>query len=383
MYQGAANEPLKDVAGLVVWALLSTAPAFAEGTSRELTPGLTPGPMPVGDLFLLGMGYLDFVPTAAQLLEPGEWQIDLVASAANTWAQSGGVEVALTERTERAPIDLELLEELAERSPDGGLVALDGEVRAAVVTLRRGLVERFELALTIPLVDYGGGSLDGLAESFHDLFGLSQTGRKGTVKDEYLVFLDSRQGGLFMTDPPGSGIGNVVLAGKLRLGGDGNPANRFALETSIKLPTANDEPIASSGEIDVGVRLLYDRQFRRAELYGAGGLIRLGASDGLGLDSQVVLAGSVAAELAIGDRTSLLLQVTASQSPFEEFRTTRIDDPAFQLTAGVRRAVGPRSVLFAAFTENLKSFNNSPDISFHLGLTQTLPGRGRTSSASP
>jgi hypothetical protein len=42
-----------------------------------------------------------------------------------------------------------------------------------------------------------------------------------------------------------------------------------------------------------------------------------------------------------------------------------------QLTLGYKRAIG-KQVLFLGITENVASFNNSPDIGFHVGWTRAF-----------
>lgn len=347
-------------------AVLSFLPVAAAAAER---PCLEPGPIRVRDQFLLGVGFLSFDPVSAVPLPSGEWEVEAVWTVANTWANSGAVELALEARDGRVPVTTEFLEDLADRRFDGTLVYADGEVSKLALGVSRGLAGGVELGLTVPVLHFGGGVLDGPIEAFHDTFGLGQAGREGANKDEFLAFVRTPRGELWATESPGTVLGDLVLSSKVRI-----PTRasrwRLALEGSLKLPTADDEPLVTSGEIDGGLQLLWSRQSRLWSVHGSTGVLFLGASEGLGIDSQSRWAGLIAVERAIGWRSSLLLQVVLSESPFEQLDTSRIDADIFESTLGFKFATSEKSLLTLALSENFQNHTNSADLSLHVGLSR-------------
>jgi hypothetical protein len=330
------------------------------------------GPLPVRDHFLLGVGFLAFEPTAADVLPSGSWQLDAVWSLANTWAISPQIDLALQARPGHEPVTLEQLEALAKLSSDGGSIFIDGEVSRLLVAIRRGVGRKLQVELRVPLLDFGGGVLDAPVESFHELVGLAQDGRGGATTDRFLISSTTRRGDLLVQESPAPGIGDIVVGAKLRLSGSASSATRTALETLVKLPAGGSEPIVSSGSIDVGLELLAAHDFRRWSIHGAAGVLFLGASDRLGIDSQRRYSLLGAVELVAGPRSRLVLQLDASESPFQSFATARIGEPASHVTLGWKRAVGRRNQLFVAMTDNIQNFTNAADLDLHFGITRTL-----------
>ncbi len=333
---------------------------------------VAPGPLPVRDHFLLGVGFLALDPAPAEILETGRWQVEAIWSISNTWAISPQIDLALRARPERGPVTLDELEELARRSADGGSIFIDGEVSRTAIAVRRGLGGRTQLQLLVPLLSLHGGALDGPIERFHDALDLAEDGRGGAARDEFLVSLMTRRGTFLARDAPSFGLGDVVASATFRISGRGGTPFRAAVEASVKLPTASDEPLATSGEVDLGVQLLVGRSFRRWSLHGSAGVVSLGTSERLGLDSQRLVSGAIALERAFGRRSSLVVQVQASESPFQGLATSRIGRKAVQATIGVKRAIGARHRLFVAATDNFENFTNSSDLSLHLGLARSF-----------
>jgi hypothetical protein len=242
-------------------------------------------------------------------------------------------------------------------------------VSRLALAISRGFAGGVEVGLTVPVLHFGGGVLDGPIEAFHDIFGLGQAGRDRAEKNKFLAFVRTPRGELWSTEPPGTVLGDLVLSSKVRI-----PTRasrwRLALEGSLKLPTADDEPLVTSGEIDGGLQLLWSRQSRRWSVHGSTGVLFLGASEGLGIDSQSRWTGLIGVERAIGWRSSLVLQVVLSQSPFEQLNTSRIDAAIFESTLGYKLATSEKAVLTFALSENFVNHTNSGDLSLQVGWSR-------------
>lgn len=351
-------------------AVVVLPPAAAQSPS----PGgpLEAGPLRFRDQFLLSLGFLAFEPTSAVVTPSGEWQLEVIFTTANTWAPSAPLEIELDARDERQPVTIEQLDRLTGVSKDGGLVFVDGEVSRTVLTLRRGFGRGVQLELDIPLLRLSGGSLDGGVESFHDALGIEQAGRPGAPKDQLFVFLDTRRGEFTQQGSSSLQLGDLVLSVKVALLDDQRAPLGLAIEGLVKVPTGADEPLLSSGKADFGAQLLAGHRHGKWSFHGSLGALRLGASERLGLGSQTLFAGMAGVERRFGDRTSLVLQGSVAQSPFEELATSRIGERSVQFTLGAKRALGRNNLLLFGFTENLENFNNSADVNLHLGFRRTL-----------
>ena len=360
---------LQLLASLVALCGLASAPRplAGEEINRYL---IDTGPLRIRDQFLLGMGFLGLDPVSADIVAPGRWQVDVIETITNTWALSEAVETALEERSGRGPVTLADFRALASDRPDGGVFLVDGELYRTAIAARHGLGNGIQVELVLPILSFQGGALDTVVEGFHDTAGFSQVGRKGAPRDAVLVYAGGRHGELFIEDDPGVALGDLVLGAKFALAAP-NEARRFrlALETLIKLPTGEAEPLLSSGGTDLGAQLLLTRYYARSCLHGSVGLLYLEASPGLGTSAQLLPTAMVAWEQSLGPEMSGLAQLTVSESPFRDLELDELARASFQVTLGIKKVVGPKHVLFVGLTENIATFNSSPDVGLHLGLT--------------
>lgn len=355
------------VSPLVLTAGLSVPGSAEERPERYLADT---GPLRIRDQFLLGIGFVAFDPSSAELLAPGKWQVDLILTVSNDFARSGPIADVLDARTDRQSLTLGQLRDAASESSSGGGFLTDGEHYRTAFAVRRGVNERLQVELTVPIISFRGGFLDSTVEGFHDALSLGQMGRLGVPRDAFQVYVKGSQRELFVDHAPGAALGDVVLGAKLALLPESSsPSLRVSAEALLKLPTGNVDRFAGSGSTDVGVQVLATKYLGRSSLHASLGLAYLGEMQRLGLSAQAVLSGMMAFERALGSRTSVLVQATVSQSPFGELQLARLSETSTQVTLGLKRVLG-KQVLLIGITENVGHFNNSPDIGFHLGLTR-------------
>lgn len=361
--------PLTIAATLLAAASAVPHSARAEGPQEGLRFFDT-GPLRIREQFLLGQGFLAFEPVSADLLERGQWQVDVVQNATNTWVHSDQVDDMLERRSTRQPVTLAQLREL-DPAEGKGLYFADGELNRTSVSVRRGIGHGLQLSVTVPWLDFGGGFGDGTIEGFHDSFGFSQSGRTGTGKDAYTVYLRNASGQeVFRQSDPGGGIGDVSLGLKARLPTP-SPAWQLALESDLKLPTGDEERLYGTGAVDAGTELLATRYFAHSCIHAGLGLAFLGANDTLSTDDQLVISAMVAYEHALGQAASVILQATAAQSPFRDLDIQGLDENAYLVDLGLKKGFGSRWVGFAALSENLLQFGSTADVGLHFGATYT------------
>ena len=68
----------------------------------------------------------------------------------------------------------------------------------------------------------------------------------------------------------------------------------------------------------------------------------------------------------------VLVQLTVSESPFRDLELDELAETSIQATLGIKKVLWNRHVLFVGFTENIQNLNNTADVGFHVGLTQTF-----------
>ena len=72
----------------------------------------------------------------------------------------------------------------------------------------------------------------------------------------------------------------------------------------------------------------------------------------------------------LNDRTSATLQLTISECPFRHLGMIELTRHSNQLSAGIQRQVGRSAVAYAAFIENVLSYENSADVGLAWGVSR-------------
>lgn len=348
--------------GAVLAAVVLTATAAA-AQAQNGSDLADIGPLRVRDQFLLNMGFLAFEPASSEVLERGHSQMELIETVTNTFAHSSAFTPTLDARSERAPVDLAFL-----RSAPGNIFYLDGEVYRTALAWRRGVGNDTQLGVSVQVLGFTGGELDGFIEGFHDVFGLGQHGRTGVPRGEYRVYVRSDGREVYRDSSPGLGLGDVVLSSKTLLAPGPRPW-QVALDVAVKLPLGDPDELLSSGHTDVGVQLIASRYYQSACVHGAIGVLRLGPHDLLGTPEQFLASGMLAYEQGLSQSLSAIVQLTVSQSPFRSLHLQDLSEVSYQTSLGAKYRFGKNYVLFVALTENLVHFDNTADVGFHLGLS--------------
>ena len=301
---------------LLLLAILAPAPASAQEINRYI---LDTGPLRIRDQFLLGMGFLAFDPASADVQQKGGWQVDFITTVTNTFAHSDVVEHQLEERVQRRSLTLNELRTIDAEYSGSGIFHLDGELYRTAFAARRGVGKGIQIELVMPLLSFQGGTVDSTIEGFHNTFGFGQAGRTGVPKDDFMAYVRSDRGELFLDRDPGFALGDVVVGSKFNLL-KGPKARRLklALEAIVKLPTGDEDELSSSGEADFGAQVLMTRYFDKACLHTSFGLLYLGEWEELGTPSQILPSLMVAYERSLGSTSSGLVQLTVSESPFRD-----------------------------------------------------------------
>lgn len=356
------STPKRFFLACVAATLLATAAPPAAGTTSLR------GPLAVGDLFPARRGFLQLGPESVAPIASGEWRLDLLISAANTFAGTQTIEEALEARDRREPVTVDFLRQFDDGS---GVLFVDGQDSALRLKVARGLDNGWQIGFELPLLESAEGNLDGVAEGFHDLLGLDQDGRFGLTKDDHLMFISNGNGvEVYIEEAPGSGVGDLTISAKRAL----TPYRRWqrAFDAALKLPTGDEKRLMSSGSADVALRFLGSRAFGPWHVHGGAGMIYLGHWRTLGTPPQIILSGFAAIELVHRHGGSTVLQLVALESPFQDLGIDRLDSASFQLTLGGRLPITARHWLTLGATENMLHFGSGSDFAFHIGISTAL-----------
>jgi len=322
----------RTIAASLGLAVAAHAAAAAPPSSRTVR-----GPIESRDEFLLAQSLLTLPPMGAALPAAGRTELRVDGD----WGNDFGLENRPGGRREEV------------------FFFVDGEHRTLAATVRRGLGAGWAVGARIPLHWRGGGWLDPVIDSFHDLFGFPDSGRALYARRRLRVEGRTRKGEpLQWTGRAGSGLGSVELelAKAIRVPAPGGPA--IAIVARTLLPTSSGA-FAEAGRGAGASALLSQALGTSFDLHaGAGGTV-FGppARDGLSY-ARTRAQGFVALEWRPVAAWSALVQWEASSRLI-----TNVDRyPALQLSLRIGSKVDAGTWrLEGGFVEGIKSLDNTTD----------------------
>lgn len=336
--------------------------------SRQDNPLL---PLRVEELTLPAALILGFAPTPATPLGKGAWSFETRYSHTNNFIYSANVGGFLRQRGERRPLTREEVDQLLELPGDTFL--LDGEFGELTLAVQYGFGERWHLGLSLPYFIYTGGGLDSTISSFHDAAGFSLAGREFMADNLFQVIFDFErvQGEplVLLDAPTGGGFGDPSLTFHYAFPSFAGGWT-FGFELAAKVPIASQEELLSSGHSDYGAQLTLDRRWRKHALVA--NIFWVRAGDFLDLETADPRGVSVALMRDLGRGVTGIFQLLSADGVFRNVTGSNLADVAFQATLGLRWRIGEQHLTFGV-TENLFSFNNTPDIGLHVSLGTFVP----------
>jgi hypothetical protein len=247
---------------------------------------------------------------------------------------------------------------------------LDGETWRAALRLRTRLAERWELGVEVPWIRNSGGSLDGLIDDWHAVFGLPDGIRDQLPNDQLRYAYRNPAGDVFEFADDRGGLGDIRLSAGYRLREDA--AGSLSLRAAVELPTGDEEELTGNGAADYSLGLAWERASAegtgRWSAYVIAGVIRYGETDLPALETRD-FGGWVQAGVGwrVTPRIELLGQLQAASSPLD----TGLDawGGSLMLALGAGVDIGRHYRLQLGFTEDI-DVETSPDITFMLRLTR-------------
>lgn len=309
--------------------LLLVVVACAPARAGEFVPG--------GDGGALARGFALPALGDATLLGPGRRETRVTLDFTNEYVQEGNCAVEC--------------------------VTLDGETARLRFTHRVGLGAGWDFALDVPLLDTGGGFLDGWIQDWHEAFGLPNGGRELAPRDRYR-FRYERAGTVLLDETRGySGLGDMQLTLGRRVG------RRNLLRAMVKLPTGDERHLAGG---TLGGALWLEHPFALPARWA--GYFSFGVSSNergavlRGMRNTEVAFGGIGLLAPLSRYVRLSLQLQAHGPLHDGSELSPFARAGLPLTVGLNIGSGRRGTLELGFQED-PSVNGSPDFAAFASLT--------------
>ncbi|MFI5184450.1 MAG: DUF3187 family protein [Vicinamibacteria bacterium] len=263
-------------------------------------------------------------------------------------------------------------------SPTDRRFLVDGEHRSVGFDVRRGLTDRLDLGMRVPIEWRGGGILDGVIDWFHGFtrrLGLPDNGRGFFLRNQLRVEGTLASGAPFVSDvPAGTGLGRIELSSRWALAAPSpSRKGRLAIVTTLSLPTATG-PFATS-QLALGLQLVAAQSVGRSGgLYGGVGGTFGDESRRGPIEYETARAhGFVAFERRFGRRWSAVAQSSAAG----RLVSNVADYPGLQwyLALGSRLNLDSGYSIEAGFTENLANQQATTDFGVQIGVSRRFGRR--------
>lgn len=248
---------------------------------------------------------------------------------------------------------------------------LDYESLHLTGSLGYGLSDAVQLDVQIDSRFGFGGSMDGLIEGFHDLFGIGQAGRDRFPRGRYRLRIDPGNG-LPPVDLGEDDSGTysrtmaVTVQHNVTCGTEVLPA--LAWSATARWELGEQAGLEGGSGFDLSAAVAASRRWGDWYGYLTLAYTWFGRETAYGIPLEDTQASAlVGAEWRFHPRTSAILQLLATQGvaidldPFSE--------PSWEITVGLKSEIATGLVLETGLIENLVTFDNSPDFGVHAGLT--------------
>jgi thiol-disulfide isomerase/thioredoxin len=247
---------------------------------------------------------------------------------------------------------------------------LDFETLDSSISLAYGLTNELQIEAEFQNRSRFGGVMDGFIQGFHDLFGIDQNGRQDHPKGDFQfqlnpgagrpsVALDSSDEGTFSQNML------LTLQHNVTCGGRHRPAFSYAVTSRFELNDSGD--FNGGRSVDLGVSVSASRRFRSWYVYQTFGFSWFGENEFRGIPLQNHQFSSLTAfEWRYRPNMSFLFQYLYSGGVVDDFGP--FSEPSHELNLGWKGEIAKGFVLEAGLIENIITFDNSPDLGFHLGL---------------
>lgn len=356
--------------------------ASVSGASMATARGETDllGPLRIRDVTPFNLLRLEMYPASVTPAAPGRWSIEAGLSYSNNFIMSDNVAKYLEARGSSGPLNEADAEAILALGEDAYYV--DGETALLDLTLGYRISRRSSVHLTLTGYRFSGGFMDGTIEDFHGTFDLNNAGRELVGANQFQVISSIDGVGLSSLDAPADGgMGDPVIGIRSDIPLS-SPRWSLVLSGEAKLAWGGERPFLSTGSHDVGVQAALHGKFDRQGVYLSTSFVSTdGRVFGVLVPRHVVPSVTASYEVAIAKGTSMVVQLYAGESSGRGTAIPELSAPKYEASLGLRSRRG-RTIYSFAVTENIKNFQNTPDIAVSLGMAW-VPDAPARSGATP
>ncbi|MCP4204156.1 MAG: DUF3187 family protein [bacterium] len=261
------------------------------------------------------------------------------------------------------------------------------EITRVNLRYRRGLSDKLDLGVELPLYQYHTGLLDGSIRSVEDSLGdlkVQRAFERESPANALFRFQLKRDGETFFELPgPRSGLGDLAITLKRIVLAQSGRRPAFAWRAALELPTGDKDYLMGSGDVDVSVGVASDYRWPRWAVHGnLNATFPFGGPfEDVGLNTPPMISGHVGGAYRLST-WALHFQLAGTTKPFELARVREpspLPSDSFENfggsiidgTLGASRPLGSRGQLWLAIVEDvLNSTNAASDVSLLVSVIQ-------------
>lgn len=282
------------------------------------------GPLSAINTHPANMLFLSPPPTTAMVLEPGQQALEGRLDYTN---------VILIDRDH------------------GTWVEYDYEGARIAAEYRRGMAHG-ELSVQVPFYYRDRGVLDPIISSWHKLFGLPNGYRDNYADQRYRYVIRKREGLVYSDGPRDYGSGDISVGYKHALWDRRGGEDAAALRTLVKVPTGDPDFALGSGNWDVSLGALYQRQLRpHLRAYANIDYVWTGEPE-WDIQSNDLLISNWMLEYSVSPRTTVVTQYRLHTNALRT-GSKEADKSAREMTFGFNHRLEPNLVWSGGFTEDV------------------------------
>jgi hypothetical protein len=253
-----------------------------------------------------------------------------------------------------------------DRQSDRFELLTDMELGVVTPEAEMKIGDHLSLGVSVPLISYSGGFLDGILADYHKLGNFPDYGRSLRPENEFACVVKKDGRTWFEPEQHGLHVGDTRL--DLTYAFPGTAAFRAALMASLKLPTGDENKGFGSGKTDAGIFLITRFTHEKIALYLHPGVIFPEDPETKGADITYRTMATLFAGLEYikSPAWSFMAQVNTFTSPLEDTGIDTLDNPSVELALGFTRRWGRNTKASFSFCEDLSG--PAPDFTVHAGV---------------
>lgn len=339
-------------------AIILSIASFNASSSSTLN-----GPLQISDLSPFSIGRINMKPIAIAPQKPGTWNFDLGFSQANNFITSGSVQSLLARRgLKKQPLTESELQQLANSNRISYL--FDTDISQIDLRMKYQLNDNFYFYSEVNYFNFNKLHLDGLVDNFHSFFGLTDNSRQFLPDNQSFFFLSLGSDNRIFKEQNFHSFGNVIFG----TGFKQQYKNwNLATEIAYKINSGRRNTLFQGMDNVLGTTVaIYKSEPDHVIYYGINyeRINDVGILASIKNSAVIHVTGSY--EQMWTEHLSWIVQGAVTNSSFRNNIGSQLSQAHYWASLGLRLYKPSGSWEFA-LTENIKNFENSADISFHLG----------------